>query len=93
MTINRRRFLSRLAVGASGLVLAEHVRDFMAWEAKRIFALGGVPQTSDAEYIAELFRDMDFKYIAWCEKQAVSNSYAWRVMTSGTTSVAFPLDA
>lgn len=41
--MNRRDMLRRLAIGASGLVVAESVRDFMAWEAKRIFALGGVP--------------------------------------------------
>lgn len=39
--MNRRQMLQRLAVGASGLVLAESVRDFLEWEAKRIFALGG----------------------------------------------------
>lgn len=45
--MNRREMLRRLAIGASGLVLAESVRDFMAWEAKRIFALGGVPVPRD----------------------------------------------
>lgn len=42
--MNRRELLRRLAIGASGLVVAESVRDFMAWEAKRIFALGGIPK-------------------------------------------------
>lgn len=40
--MNRRDMLRRLAIGASGLVVADSVRDFLEWETRRVFALGGI---------------------------------------------------
>lgn len=62
--MNRREMLRRLAIGASGLVVAESVRDFMAWEAKRIFALGGVP-TGDTFDHGVYLEYMDEGMIYW----------------------------
>ena len=41
--MNRRSFLRLGAVAAGGLIVGEEVRDWLEWQSRRVFALGGIP--------------------------------------------------
>lgn len=42
--MNRRSFLRLGAVAAGGLIVGEEVRDWLEWQSRRVFALGGIPE-------------------------------------------------